>query len=318
MKKVNFLLMASGLVFPGLSEAMDFGGWSVALQPRIEFGVARYEFNFSSVSQTLPVPNAEEPLTISTGKVKFEDTLPTVSGGLTLSIDRFFIDLSALKAFNGDVNDSTSFTTVEPNLTRTRATTEVDTDEAERSEYSISIGYAITDAFSVFTGYKIVKDTFNDVSISGPVTIENPDNTVDTATLLNETDFRFKYNGPFIGAAYGLSVDKSFMKGYLTAVAGVAFLDGRFNVSPGFDVLVRDGRVEPLPPETSNEAVYETDGDTVGVSLGLTWQGSTPVENLSYLINVNGYNYNFQADDSDKPDINETFINFKVGISYRF
>jgi hypothetical protein len=52
--------------------------------------------------------------------------------------------------------------------------------------------------------------------------------------------------------------------------------------------------------------------------LGLDWRGATPIGNLAYCIGVSGYRYNFNSDDSSFPDISETSVIFKVGLSYAY
>ncbi len=59
-------------------------------------------------------------------------------------------------------------------------------------------------------------------------------------------------------------------------------------------------------------------GDALGLTLGLTWRGVTPVDGLNYSVGVSGYKYEFDADEKGTADIDEFAVLFKAGVAYAF
>jgi hypothetical protein len=75
--------------------------------------------------------------------------------------------------------------------------------------------------------------------------------------------------------------------------------------------------VEPLENGgVSNR--FDTDGDSLGLTLGIAWRGQTAVGGLSYNIGVHGYRYEFDSQDNGQSDINETAVVYKFGVAYVF
>ena len=58
------------------------------------------------------------------------------------------------------------------------------------------------------------------------------------------------------------------------------------------------------------------DGDSVGLNLGASLKGRV-VENLSYSLDMNGYNYDFNTSNSEGSDFSESVLRFSAGLSYR-
>lgn len=100
------------------SKGFNIGGVSIGFQPRIYGGVMYYEYEQDGIGNTQQVdtsaftqafPNAQtlnNTLSSQAGKFLVRGTFPTVSGGGTLFVDRFFIDVYAQHAFTDSDDDS--------------------------------------------------------------------------------------------------------------------------------------------------------------------------------------------------------------------
>lgn len=300
------------VLVPWLVPMADAVGADLTFQPRVDVGIANYSLNFGSTAQFFPDaepfgPGLEVPLQTSTTKLEFSDTLPTLSAGLTVFADRFYLDLLAQRAFNGSVSDSNNIYTATPLLqSSNRARYEGD---MKRDDYAVALGYGVTDTVAVFAGWKWARTKLDGLRASG---IERAIDGTPLGVLEGGGDFKFKYDGPFVGAAIGWPVSIGALDGSVGLNVAVAFLDGKVTVSSGFNSL--DGR--PLSPGPAE--IFDTTGKTIGTLIGLSWRGSTGVQSLSYTVGVNGYRYSFDADDTGKADISETFVQLKVGLAYAF
>jgi hypothetical protein len=263
--------------------------------------------------------------------------MPTLGGGLTFFVDRFFIDFSAQRAFNGSDNDKSTFSSFregnlrvgDPNIF---VNDERDYDaDFDRDDYAISLGYSITDQLAVYAGYKWSKADFK-FNTSGSVDyLATPSFILQTGendfvdnldgTTASRFDYDVKYDGPFVGLTYGLNVDQSYLKGNFSFNFAVAFLDGKTKQkvkSDSVTITSIDGIDRPPFTVDLEEANFKTEGDTIGLTFGVNWRGSTPIEGLSYSLGVNAYNYQFDANNSEDPDFSETTVGFKAGVAYSF
>ena len=272
--------------FPRVSHALD-----LTFRPRLESGMEYYKFKIDNVFRI-----TGQGSSVSASQVEMEDWMPIISGGFTVVANRFYVDLSGLKAFNGEDdikrNSSTSF----PGGT---AIGKVKGDgDFDRWEYSLSLGYLVTDNLSVFAGYRESK---TDLKFNSSVSTQEGD-------FLGTTKIKsdFEQDGPFIGASYGWHINKSVFKGVLSGSIAFAALDGDFKINSVSGDFTKD----QLPDDSSS-------GDTTGMKVGFAWTGATPVERLNYTLGVDGYKYEFDAN-GDDPDVNETVINLKVGLAYTF
>ena len=281
------------------------------IQSRFEVGLGHYEVQIGGTSQTFSTS------TISTSSLKFSDTLPSVSAGLTILVDDFFFDVSTQQTFTGSFSDSSVITieTLDGGI-RSTANSNFEMD-FDRQEYSISVGYGISDSAVVFAGYRWSHSNLDDVTASDPIIVENRlDGSVITGIFTTVADYDYDYDGPSIGGAYQLNFDNRPFQGALVASVAVGFFDGELDVSSDTATIeINDGSELPAG---SAEEIYETRGDTVGLRFGLGWRGLTSIENLSYSLDIDGYSYDFDAEDAGKADFAETVINVKAGLTYRF
>ena len=289
---------------------------NIGLQPRFEVGIADYEIKLGSSSDTF-VLGPDTTVFASKSSVTVSETLPTVSAGVTLFADRFFADFSYQSSYKDDVEALNSIFVNSPDGAFTVDNNDVVIKDFDRNEFALSVGYLINDNTVVFAGYKHVKNEFDNQTGISPANLQTSDGQTIPALFINDFNFDFEYDGPFIGSSFNWPINRSVFNGSLGVNVALGFFSGEIDVSSdNARIDFGNGIIQQIIP--SAEQVFETEGDTTGVVIGASWKGATPITGLFYSILVNGYNYNFDADDSGKSDVNETFVNFKVGVSYDF
>lgn len=312
------------LLMPQIGAAVEFGA-----RPRFNVGAQYYGYDQDSFSFETPNPDFQD-----TGSdLEFSDTLPFVNGGLTLFVDRFFVDLSVQYSFDGEDEDDfsiNSFIQGDPNAgpnspiqadTILNFDTQLDA-EFDRLEYSVSVGFAVTEEFVVFAGYKRAETEFDIKLQNGQINAFSAANMVPipflSGTFTGNQDLEFDYDGPFIGGAYTWAVGTV---GALTGNLAVAFMDATVDVKyRDIEVTNQMGVTAPLDLNaviaTGSSGTLDLDGDTIAVSLGITWKGFTPVDGLTYAVGLNGYRYEFDGDNT--PDFAETVARLDFGLAYAF
>lgn len=304
--------------------ALNIGGLELGIRPRLEGGLMYYEYEQDATLNITDFGSAN--LSISDSKLEFKDTLPVVLGGVTLFTNRFFIELNVQKAFTGSDSDSQSsslsFIDLAGITTSDLRDTRLEAD-FDRTEYAISVGYAINERIAVFAGYKQAKTEFDNVKGSGNfrsrIVSSGQVPRFEEGSIESDGNFDFEYDGPFVGVTYGLDVEKDYFKGVLSFNFAAAFLNSEVErEEKGKLIYKNDGFEVPFEDDS------QSSGKTLGMTFGLKWQGLIVQDlikqndNIGYSIYVNAYQYNFDADDSNDPGIKETAINFRVGIGYRF
>ena len=338
------VVSAAALLVPGLALGLDFGGVDIGITPRVEVGGMYYKYLQGPVSKSVPPATTQPGENYTQEQIEFTSTMPTLGGGLTFFWDRVFLDLSAQRAFNGSADDTSSYSQYLGTLqypldgvSRYSSANLNYNSDFDRDDYAISLGYNF-DQVGLYAGYKWAKTDFTTVA-SGPQSFfvadyiygsYSPYNFVAEGIIRTTADYDFKYDGPFIGLVYGFGIDKGFFKGNLSFNAAVAFLNGEVNVNNRSDVTTINSinglSIDPfqvVPGSIPAAAGLGTNainskGDTTGFTFGITWAGSTAVKGLGYSLNLGFYQYQFGADQSSNPDITESAINFKAGISYEF
>ena len=323
MKRILSVTAVIAVLLPKIAGAVDF-----AFQPRLEGGMMYYKFeqdgfledgNATIGLQTIG-ENGMGKGTFSRTATKFQDTLPFIGGGITMFADKFFVDLKAQYAFDGKdtaTTDTSTFVEGENNIgsnfisDHTRQTLSWDT-EFERTEFSVSVGYAITELFVAYAGYiraetdfehSVTSTFFSSHECTKPATSPANTNiscasvTFDAPSLQltnRKANSEFEQDGPFIGTTFGYG----FNKGRLAGKLAVAFLSGK------------------LKQKTEFIPARSFDGDTVGLSLGINWTGYTPIKTLTYQVGVDGYQYTFKSDNS--PNIREEVVKLNLSLNYFF
>lgn len=337
------------LITPALSSAAN---WSVSA--RAETGFQYYSFEQSPVlglnaPWTFPGfegdPNWQGgSQSLSLGKLEYEATMPIASGGLSLVMDRFFIDANVLGAYDGSDDDSRGAEwTAQGNqgVEGSSDTIDIlwneqqqrrDDVDFDRVEYALSAGYAVTQSFAVYAGWKWASTSFDMTTTTSSDStallvspgVELGNEVTGQSNFRASVDWDFNQDGPFIGAAYVWRLNGP-LKGALTANAALAFLQGEIDTETGSAQEIDEAGNPIGEPGPTSKIGFE--GDTTALTLGFSWRGETGVKGLSYILGVNGYTYSFTADSLDNQqgfagtdggDITETVLNFKVGLAYRF
>jgi hypothetical protein len=216
--------------------------------------------------------------------------MPFVGGGATAFLDRFFVDVYAQAAYDGEDTDTLQNAQIFSNDFQNR---KIDR-EWDRQEYSISGGYAVTDNVAIFAGYRLSETNFEDRTTIFDIGTQS--------TSFADIDVDYEQEGPFVGGTFQVPVEQGFLVGAMSANLGIAFVDGEVKQD------VRGG------PSASFE------GDTVGLTVGFSWKGLI-TDNLRYTVGIDGYRYEFDADESEDfqgADFSETIIRGTVGLSYAF
>lgn len=330
-------LSALGSLTPGISSAVD---WSVTA--RAETGFQFYDFQQSPVVErtSFSSGNSVGYQTATISSREYKDTMPILGAGLSVVADRFFFDATVQGTFDGSDSDSYADSNTIPtspfdfgvNLTNL-GNTDADFD---RLEYAFSVGYGVTQSFAVYAGWKWAETEFEEerrgnFQLNAELSDPFPFNFLRyEGDWQDKVEYDFKQDGPFLGAAYNWGFDGK-LKGALTVNAALAFLDGEFEdvkqspttlsnvtatLADGQQVFL--GSVDQIAGFSLSQPSFN--GDTTAITLGVSWRGQTQIEGLSYILGINGYTYNFDADKGgiDGGDVTETVVNFKAGVSYRF
>lgn len=325
MKKILWVAM---MVFSPLVESampLDF-----TVQPRFKTGVQFYEYQQKRLQTPArdplrQFPNIQEELT-------FSDWLPFVGGGVSLFIDRFFVDFDVQYSFDGQ--DDANFSNQNflsgggPFSSGTVIRSDaIQSAEFDRLEWAVSAGFKVFDNLVLFAGYKKAKTDFT-TDLKGHLNGFQASNMAPapflTGSYTGKLDLEFEYDGPFVGANYSWRIQQGFLDGVLSFNFAAAFLDGVTNLNFR-DVVANTitGATVPLDFQSFSQtqgrgSFSNLKGDTTGFSFGVAWRGLTAVKGLTYSLGVSGYRYEFNSVDNNTPDFNETQVRLDFGIAYAF
>jgi hypothetical protein len=278
------------LLAPSMASALDF-----RVQPRINSGVMYYEFEQDPTFSLGRFPNGNARRFGPISERSINDIMPFVGGGTTLLVNRFYLDLYVQKAFSGDDQYTQAF--LNPNNPLLAFEQQVDNDW-DREEYSLSLGYALTDSFSVYAGYRRSDTEFDEEAV---VTTFNRFGVPTTFPQPIPRTLDYEQDGPFVGSSYGWRIGEA---GTLAFNLAIAFVDG------------------DVQQDTGPGTVLGFSGNTVGTTLGLSWSAPLPVlESFKYNIGIDGYQYNFEGEDTEQLDVadfQETIVRGSAGVSYLF
>jgi hypothetical protein len=310
------VLIGSFILFLKQAQATEF-----RFYPRIETGVMRYSIKHSALANaTLSFPGQSSGANKTRKTIEFSDDMNVVGGGATFFINQFYIDMSGQYAFEGSDRAHVMYSTYEEvpdNLTSYLTNRYVHDVEFDHKDKAIAVGYAVSRSFSVFAGYKWDNRDFDSTSDGDIFHFYPEDNIFLKSLIQQEMQTRFKYEGPFIGATQGWEIDTlQYLKGLLSVKLALALLNSKYTIDQKNTMTLLIG-TEVYSVE-SWDYHAESKGDSWGFSLGMGWRGNTPIRNLSYSIQIDGYRYNFESDDADLGDISETVLNYKAGITYAF
>ena len=243
------------------------------IEPRLSGGTSYYELDLDG---TIVVGDD------SVDGVKFDDWLYFVGGGVTVSVDRFFIDVSGQYSFDGDEDLSLD---VEAGGD---AISDLDQDvDFDRFEAAIALGYRITDHFSGYVGYRYADVDFDGSGSLGGIGVDF------------STDF--EQHGPLIGASY--VIPKTILNGALVINAAVTYLDGDLENELDADAGIDDVK-------------FDIDGDAFGFNGGISW--ATPIsDRAKFVLGGDVSSYQFD-DDGDETDFDELIARLRAEVRYSF
>lgn len=272
------------------------GAVELNVQPRVNTGLLYYEFEQDAVF-TFFISDNDAHVFGPNSKLSVSDTMPFLGIGVTVFANRFSFDFYAQKAISGE-------DTIEQQQGTFSSTTLAYAEGArewDRKEYSVSVGFAVTDHTAVFAGYRQSNSDFDQITIGHVVGNPTPFEPV-------KSRLKYKQDGPFIGITNKLIVNNGgFFDGAIGLSYGLAFIDG--------DLVSTTGK--------------HSKGDTIGVMTGISWQSSI-TDRLGYTLALDHYRYDFNADNSGilqgiedsnvfySADFSEMLIKTSVGINYLF
>lgn len=254
MKSLYSCLMALTAVFTSL---LANAAENVVFSPRLTTGYINYKL------ETPPILGVAPPQ-------KFKANAALIGVGATVSWNRFYLDLY------GQVSDNASDEISLP------AFNYEDKFDGNITDYSFAVGAAITDNFSIYTGYKY--------------------NKLDSSSN-NGSKSIFKVDGYFIGASYGWIIQESSV---LTVNLAVADLDG----NSYFQVPA----VLPLN--------FDVISDAQGLSYGVSWKSNINKNwGYSVAFDGNQYRFKDNVDKrlgAYPGDIKQDIFTVKISVSYLF
>ena len=303
----------------------------VLFQPRLEAGEVYYTFE----SEAMNVTHVSKPVPGQLGSnftqkaFKYSGTMPFIGAGATLFLNRFFLDLCGQYASGGHDTTSITFSGYYSDSDGFMAVDATHAASFDRGEAAVSLGYAFTEHFNLFAGYKWARTEF-DTTFEGrhSVVFYNFEDEAVFAAGRNRgnVDFEFDYEGPFVGVIHSWDCSQCrFLEGMFTVNLALAHLEGNvelkrrdqqwtinsINGQPAYEVYTSSN-------VSGVSARVDTQGDTWGLTFGVGWRGATALEGLSYAFGISGYRYEFDAEDNNQSDIQETAMIYKVGLTYVF
>ncbi|MFZ4790517.1 MAG: hypothetical protein ACOYMW_06460 [Candidatus Competibacteraceae bacterium] len=303
------------------ASAEEFSWGNVVVHPRAYMGYANYSLESGDMTYIRQnAPPQTKPLQFDVyGNSKIEFTGPIFGLGAIVAVDRFFGDVyyqstlsetaySGSKRLDGSKPPPVIFNLGDVN--------------AKNADWALSLGYRITDQWSVFAGYKRLSKNrvidllsgvagqnrleagpplnFSSKLMANFATVSKSGKTdwdqsmrvnviPPTSMLVEEGKFavNFDQDGPFVGTAYSFFMGP----GALTVKAAYAYLDGSYKSN--FDSLIfgAGGNYIPLVQQ------FEWDGTSNAFSFGVSWTQSA-TNNLGYSVGANYHHYQFDSSGS--------------------
>jgi hypothetical protein len=298
---------------------------NLSVQPRFKTGIQYYEFDQKDFQGRTDDPQGRFPNTI--GGLNFSDWLPFVSGGLTIFVDRFFVDFDVQYSFDG--KDQSTFANqnfiagqgpfLPDSILQTNSTLNADFD---RLEWAFTAGFEVIENLVLFAGYKKANTKFSSTlqgNLNGFQTRDLAQIPFLTGTFTGRLDMELDYDGPFVGASYNWRIKHGFLDGALSFNFAAAFLEGEVGLNLSNTVArTINGAVRPIDftSLSGQNPFHGLVGDTTGFSFGVGWRGVTPIEGLTYSMGATGYIYEFESDVT--ADFTETQVRLDFGIAYAF
>lgn len=292
-------------------------------QPRLETGVTLYAIKTGAVHEFTPtLPDAPTGENMTQTKIEFKDTMAFIGTGMTIFLNRLFLDLGAQYSFDGNDDTQASYSIYQQDSgdgsSVFKSSEQSYNGKFNRHGQAISLGYAITEQFSLFVGYKW-DELELDTTFEGPFSYLNIDNDIAHGRQSGEEHLEFKHEGPFVGVTHGWQVEwSSRYFGLLSMNLALAQLNCKlYQEQDGNIRITWVNGIEIAPIDDPYSFENEVSGETLGITLALGWYGVTPFEHLTYSMAISGYRYQFDLD-NNYSNITESSVVCKIGLSYTF
>ena len=283
------ILISSAIVLSAVSlaasaeEASTSFSWGdVTFQPRAYAGYADYELKSGIFNIDLTYPDGSTasgtgPATLDFfghDKLQFSGLIGGVGG--TVAYGQFFGDLYYQSTANIDAYSGQQQTFDNNGFIFDQNLSDVN---AQHADWAISLGYRVTEQWSVFAGYKYGKTEWDQTFQQN---VPPPDSSLIANGSLNG---EFKQDGPFIGTSYSFLIGP----GALTFKAAYAYLDGTYTWdSPEVLYPPFSGSADSI----GDTLQWKLDGNSNAYALGISWTQSL-ANNLGISIGANYHNYRF-------------------------
>ena len=281
------ILMSSAVVLSIASLAASaeetsssFSWGNVTFQPRAYVGYADYELksgNFNFIPNGGAVYHRPigffftSPDFSQVDKIQFSGVLGGIGG--TIASGPFFGDFY----YQSTANEVATKSQEEHGLLDYSYDYSYGDGNAKHEDWALSLGYMITDQWSVFAGYKSGKTDFDQINFA------QIDNGIINATI--KLDGNFEQSGPFLGTAYSLQ----YGPGVLTFRIAYAYLDGTEKQA------IDEETADPYFGFKYN-LDHKLDGNSNAFSLGVSWtQQITDALGVSVGANYHRYKFNLSG-----------------------
>ncbi|MCC8987635.1 MAG: hypothetical protein LM523_08010 [Candidatus Contendobacter sp.] len=256
-----------------------FSWGDIIVQPRAYVGYADYSLEGSDITITSDTGNTRPGKLLfglpDRNKVDIEGFVGGI--GATVATGKFFGDI-----YYQGIPSETVYSGVQ--RSSSEGIENYGDIDAKHYDWAISLGYRITDQWSVFAGYKAGQ---TDSDQSG--TLNSPTPESELLQTLNYS-VTFDQGGPFLGTSYSFSIGP----GVLTLKAAYAYLDGKY--TSDFQSTYFPP-VTPAPVPALQQFTWE--GNSNAYSLGVSWTQSI-AENLGFSLGANYHRYEFDASGSQR------------------
>lgn len=290
MKILNYVALIVATLLSNATQALDW-----RFQPRITTGIQQYQYK----RETNVIRIGDSAPGFREG-IEVDDSMLFAGFGATASFGNFFVDVSFQKSDKGE--DDFTQTIVLGN----QVTDDVSQREMEREEFSLSVGYTITERFGIFAGYNQTEANFEDEGQRAVKFAQNNGSFFDGGIRILSRDVQLKQDGFFLSTAYVWPFQsEGWLNGALSIDWGVAFLDGEANE---LRTLVREEETVDGVASPFNSA-----GDAIGLNIGITWSGPL-TDRLGYSLGMDYYDYSYDSDGA--ANFSDTLFRLALGLSY--
>lgn len=278
--KLRILLLSTGLSC-GMVHADE-------LAFKTSFGISSRSLDFNQNIDQGPLTTPGTPTQPAKRTTQYDVDFKSLDLNILGTWEDFYLALDINNSFETqDGSFSASYTDINTN-SKGEAGFSFD-----RNDYSLTLGWVMTDHFSLFTGYK-----------NGRTRTSRPGKTIDATNTIYPADITtdFVETGPFVGASF----TQPMGHGILVITTAYAYMSGNFDAEG--DELIADINTPPND-FAATEKAFSYNGHTNGFNFNVSW--NIPVsEHTSYYFGAKYQQYEFSAD----TDITWEFYDRRFGL----